>query len=90
MCYLYVFIMQVFQCDVFSSSEGILRFEGCSNNLCHVLGAWSNWLRDKILFEPFLVEFYKPPDRVSSLLTVPNIANLIKLKIYVDWPMQPP
>lgn len=27
----------------------------------------------------FLVEFYKSPDRVSSLLTVPNIANLKKL-----------
>lgn len=42
-CYLYVYIMEVFQCEVFSLPEEILRFEGCSNNLCHVLGAWTNW-----------------------------------------------
>lgn len=37
----------------------------------------------------FLVEFYKSPYRVPSLLAVPSIANLIKVH-WLGWPMQPP
>lgn len=33
------------------------------------------------------MEFYRSLDTVSSLLTVPSIANLIKL-LLLGWPMQ--
>lgn len=68
---------------IFFPLEEILRFEGCSNNLFHLwslcvvfleCGQTGNVTESSL--SNFLVEFYKSPDEVPSLLTASSIAYL--------------